>query len=180
MHGISCSWRICYTPNASLVGWHCRLMVYFVHVSACVRVSVCGCGWSWSVQGDFNIYYCFPLLLDVWSEVNVSPICPPFSSSSVFFLLIGFFFLCLLFLLISHCHLPFVTPYLRQTGTSLDWYFFASGTFPLSHYLLFFFLFFVLPSLTASFSIPLFSPSLYITFKRTQLIYCVKSINCTK
>lgn len=41
-----------------------------------VRVSVCVGGWRWSFQGDFNIYYRFPLLLYVSSGVNVSPICP--------------------------------------------------------------------------------------------------------
>lgn len=89
------------------------------------------------------------------------------------------------FLFISRCHLPVIPPSLRQTGVSLDWYSstppFASGTFPFLHLLLFFF-----KSVPPSFTLlhpqcpSSLSPSPYIPFKRPQLIYCVKSINCTQ
>lgn len=169
-----CSWQIRYTANvncASVVGWYCRFMVYFVRASACVRVSVCGCGWSWSFQGDFNIYYCFPLLLDVSSEVNVSPICPHFSLRlSVFVSLTASFFLSSI-----SSHLPLsslcCTPY-QNTGISSDWYFFASRTFPLSHLLVFFLS--VLPSLTLlpSQSPLFFSISIYYFQKTTAYLLC--------
>lgn len=101
-------------------------------VSACEGVGVCRCvGWSWNFQGDFNIYYCFPLLLDVSFEVTVSLplffhcLCPS---------LCLFFFFCLPFLLFSFCLLPVVP---LQTGISLDCFLHTSLCFwkfsPLSH-----------------------------------------------
>lgn len=89
-------------------------MVYFV------RVSVCGCGWSWSFQGDFNIYYCFPLLLEASSEALPSLL-----------------FLYLSFLSAISSHQPLSSPCYTPFSEA-DWFFStpssASGTFPLYIY----------------------------------------------
>lgn len=174
---------MCYAANvncASMVGWYCRFMVYFVRASACV----CGSGWSWSFQGDFNIYYCFPLLLDVSSEVNVSPICPhfspPFSSSSVFVPLTAFFF---------SFHQPLSSPCYTPISEA-DWCFsrlvFLHPSLCFWNFSLLTFIAVFFKSVPPSFTLlhpqcpSSLSPSPYIPFKRPQLIYCVKSINCTQ
>lgn len=95
-------WQTCFTAGVKcviVVGRRCKVIVCFCvcqRVWGCWCVSACGCGWIWSFQGDFNFYYCLPLLLDVSSEVNVCLICPHVGITFLSFLVLvpltAFFF----------------------------------------------------------------------------------------
>lgn len=128
-----------------------------------VRVSVCVGGWRWSFQGDFNIYYRFPLLLCfIWSQ-RLSHLSSDHPSPSLHSLSLSVF--CLPFLFISPCHLPVKPPSLKLLvflHPSLCFWNFSHLTF------IAVFLLWAAFTSSASLSMPLFSPTISVySFRKT-------------